>query len=95
MFPLAMEEETEWLWEKGYKVQKHHNRMYNDLSKLMHSMFKKSRKFRKKGLVDKPMVFGEMNSREQVDLIDMQSQADEENKWIFVYQDHLTKFVQL
>ena len=24
-----------------YKVQKHHNRMYNDLSKLMHSMSKK------------------------------------------------------
>ena len=36
-----------------------------------------------------------MHSREQVDLIDRQSQADGENKWIFVYQDHLTKFVQL
>ena len=36
-----------------------------------------------------------MNSREQVDLIDMQNQADGENKWIFVYQDHLTKFEQL
>ena len=36
-----------------------------------------------------------MHSREEVDLIDMQSQADGENKWIFVYQDHLTKFVQL
>ena len=41
------------------------------------------------------MVFNEMNSREQVDLIDMQNQADGENKWIFVYQDHLTKFEQL
>ena len=41
------------------------------------------------------MVFSEMNSREQVDLIDMQSQADGENKWIFLYQDNLTKFVQL
>ena len=38
------------------------------------------------------MVFSEMNYREQVDLIDMQSQAAGEN---FVYQDHLTKFVQL
>ena len=41
------------------------------------------------------MVFSEMNSRAQVDLIDMQSQADGENKWIFVYQDHPTKFVAL
>ena len=36
-----------------------------------------------------------MNSRFQIDLIDMQSQADKDYKFIFVYQDHLTKFVQL
>jgi hypothetical protein len=36
-----------------------------------------------------------MNSRSQVDLIDMQSQADEGYKFIMVYQDHLTKFVLL
>ena len=36
-----------------------------------------------------------MNSRAQVDLIDMQSQRDEDLKWILVYQDHLTKFAQL
>ena len=41
------------------------------------------------------MIFSEMNSRAQVDLIDMQSQPDGELKWIIVYQDHLTKFVQL
>ena len=49
----------------------------------------------KKGVVVMPMVFRDMNSRGQVDLIDMQSQADGEFKWILVYQDHLTKFVQL
>ena len=49
----------------------------------------------KKGVVVKPMVFRDMNSRGQVDLIDMQSQADGEFKWILVYQDYLTKFVQL
>ena len=49
----------------------------------------------KKGLVIKPMIFSEMNSRAQVDLIDMQSQPDGDLKWILVYQDHLTKFVQL
>ncbi|XP_053607024.1 KRAB-A domain-containing protein 2-like [Plodia interpunctella] len=37
----------------------------------------------------------EMNSRCQVDLIDMQSQEDCPYKFILVYQDHLTKFVQL
>ena len=41
------------------------------------------------------MVLSEMNSRAQVDLIDMQSQPDGNLKWILVYQDHLTKFVQL
>ena len=36
-----------------------------------------------------------MNCRTQVDIINIQSQADRENKWIFAYQDHLTKRVQL
>lgn len=55
----------------------------------------KKSKVPKKGLVVRPMVFQEMNSRCQVDLIDMQSQPDNDFKFIFVYQDHLTKFVQL
>ena len=46
-------------------------------------------------LVIKPIIFSEVNSRAQVDLIDMQSQPDGDLKWILVYQDHLTKFVQL
>ncbi|XP_050298540.1 KRAB-A domain-containing protein 2-like [Anthonomus grandis grandis] len=37
----------------------------------------------------------EMNSRCQVDLIDMQSEPDGEYKFILNYQDHLTKFVIL
>ena len=41
------------------------------------------------------MIFSENNSTAQVDLIDMQSQPDGDLKWILVYQDHLTKFVQL
>lgn len=52
-------------------------------------------KCKKKGLVTKPMIFSEMNSRAQVDLIDMQSQADGEYRFIMVYQDHVTKFVQI
>lgn len=49
----------------------------------------------KKGLVVKPIIHSEMNSRCQVDLIDMQSNPDGQYKFILVYQDHLTKFVQL
>ena len=41
------------------------------------------------------MIFSEMNSRAQVDLIDLQTQPDGDLKWILVYQNHLTKFVQL
>jgi len=40
---------------------------------------------KEKGLVTKPMIFFEMNNRAQVDLIDMQSQADGEYCFIMVY----------
>lgn len=53
------------------------------------------RKGVRKGIVVKPMVFSEFNSRCQVDLIDFQSQPDGDFKFIMVYQDHLTKFVVL
>ncbi|XP_023220191.1 KRAB-A domain-containing protein 2-like [Centruroides sculpturatus] len=46
-------------------------------------------------LVVKPILCNEMNSKCHVDLIDMQSKADEQYKFILVYQEHLTKFVQL
>jgi hypothetical protein len=49
----------------------------------------------KKGIVVKPMIFSELNSRCQVDLIDYQSHPDGKFKFIMVYQDHLTKFVVL
>ncbi|GFU77811.1 KRAB-A domain-containing protein 2 [Trichonephila clavipes] len=49
----------------------------------------------KKGIVVKPMISSELNSRCEVDLIDLQSNRDGEYKFILVYQDHLTKFVQL
>lgn len=49
----------------------------------------------KKGIVVKPILSSEFNSRCQVDLIDYQSHPDREYKFIMVYQDHLTKFVIL
>ena len=54
----------------------------------------KKSKVLRKCLVIKSMIFIEMNSTAQVDLIDMQSQPGD-LKWILVYQDHLTKFLQL
>ena len=55
----------------------------------------KKKKSEKKSLVVKPMISSYFNSRCQVDLIDYQSQADEDYKFVMVYQDHLTKFVVL
>ena len=51
----------------------------------------KKRKIRK-SLVIKPIITNLLNSRCQVDLIDMQSTPDGDFKHICHYQDHLTKF---
>ena len=48
-----------------------------------------------KGVVVRPILTNEFSSRAQIDLIDMQSMAQNSFKWILVYQDHLTKFVIL
>lgn len=55
----------------------------------------KKQKILKKGIVVKPILHSELNSRCQVDLIDMQSNPDGDMKFIMLYQDHLTKFVLL
>ena len=49
----------------------------------------------KKGLVSKPLIFKEFNSRCQVHFINMRSNPDGEFKFILNYQDHLTKFILL
>jgi hypothetical protein len=43
----------------------------------------------------KPMVFNDLNNRGQLDFIDLETQADGEFKFVFVYQDHSTKYVNL
>ena len=45
-----------------------------------------------KGVVVKPILTKDFNSRGQVDLLDMQSMPDGNFKFIMNYQDHLTKF---
>lgn len=78
------------------------SKKYANITKEMINLFlsmceccQMKRTKKKKGLVSKPILHHEMNSRCQVDLIDMQSQCDAGNKFIMVYQDHLTKFVIL
>ena len=48
-----------------------------------------------KGVVVRPILSKDFSSRGQVDLIDMQSMAHTNYKWIMVYQDHLTKLCVL
>uniref|UniRef100_A0A8C0K3S7 KRAB-A domain containing 2 n=1 Tax=Canis lupus dingo TaxID=286419 RepID=A0A8C0K3S7_CANLU len=49
----------------------------------------------KRGLAPKPMTFKDIDSRCQIEVLDMQSNADGEFKFILYYQDHLTKFIIL
>lgn len=53
------------------------------------------KKTKKRGLVVRPILFTQRNSRCQVDLIDMQSEKDGNYRFIMNYQDHLTKFTML
>lgn len=47
------------------------------------------------GVVAKPILSNNVFSRAQMDLIDFQSLPDVEYKWLLVYQDHFSKFIQL
>ncbi len=69
----------------------------NQITSFLHlcEVCQKEKSGCKKGVVVEPMVFDEFNSRGQLDLIDLQSHPDGEYKFIFVYQDHLTKFITL
>ncbi|XP_029784672.1 KRAB-A domain-containing protein 2, partial [Suricata suricatta] len=49
----------------------------------------------KRGLAPKPVPSKDVDSRCQVEVLDMQSDADGEFKFILYYQDHLTKFIIL
>ncbi|XP_023221007.1 KRAB-A domain-containing protein 2-like [Centruroides sculpturatus] len=55
----------------------------------------KKQKTLKKGIVVRPILHSEMNSRCQVDLIDLQTSPYGNYKFILVYQDRLTKYVIL
>ncbi len=56
---------------------------------------KKKAKQPRNGLVFKPIISDDFNSRSQMDMIDFQSNPDGVYKWILHYQDHLTKYCLL
>lgn len=64
------------------------------LSVCVHCQQKRGKDKRATPVV-KPILSNELNSRCQVDLIDFQGRPDGEFKYVLVYQDNLTKFVQL
>jgi len=48
-----------------------------------------------KGVVVKPILSADFNSRGPIDLIDFQSTPDGNFKWVMNYQDHVTKYLYL
>ena len=80
------------------RMTKELNKRYANITKdsiqLFMSYCQECQKKRKmtKGVVVWPIITKEFSSRGEVDLIDMQSLAQNDYKWIMVYQDHLTKF---
>ena len=83
------------------KMIKEANKKYANVSIEALELFKelceeyqlKKRKLASKGLVVKPIVSKEFDSRGQMDLIDMQSLSYNDYRCIMVYQDHMTKCV--
>ena len=64
-----------------------------DVLNLFKSYCHEFQKKRKPPRIKGPILIKEFASRAQIDLIDTQSMAQQSVKWIFVYQDYLTKFV--
>ncbi|XP_064088336.1 KRAB-A domain-containing protein 2-like [Macrobrachium nipponense] len=76
---------------------------YANITKESLEMFKsycivcqeKRKRLKTAGVVVKPILSSDLNSRGQVDLVDMQSSPQAQFKWIMVHQCHLSKFVIL
>jgi hypothetical protein len=85
------------------KMIKEANKKYANVSIEALELFKdlceecqlKKRKLTSEGLVVKPIVSKELNSRGQMALIDVQLLSYNDHRYIMVYQDHMTKFVVL
>lgn len=52
----------------------------------------RSKRVKRKGLVVRPIILKQFQARGQIDLLDFQLDYDGPWRWVFHYQDHLTKF---
>ena len=84
------------------KMEKGLTRKYKNITKHTITLYINLRKqcqakesITSKSLITKPVVFKELISRCQVDLIDMQCNSDGDYRFILNYQGYLTKFVFL
>ena len=84
------------------RMIKHLNNGYANISRDCIELFlslcencNMKKKHISKGVVVKPILSKEFNSRGQVDLMDFQSNPDGKYTFIMVYQDHLTKFCNI
>ena len=81
------------------ELQKKYANIPTQSIELFMSLCEECQKKRKRpmtmGVVVRPILSKYFSSRGQVNLIDMQSMAHLNYKWIMVYQDHLTKFCVL
>ena len=83
------------------RMTKHLNDKYANITRDALTLFKsycavcqeKTKRPVATGVVIRPILTHDLNSRGQVDLVDMQSKPCGSYKWIMVYQCHLTKFV--
>jgi len=79
-----------------YELNKKYKNITRESIVLYLNLCQKKGSTAKKGLVVKALISNELNSRCQIDLIDMlQAQPDGNYKFVLMYQDHLTKFVLL
>ncbi|XP_064098058.1 KRAB-A domain-containing protein 2-like [Macrobrachium nipponense] len=82
--------------EKMVKELSRYANVTRDTVELFKSVCVQCQKKRKrcatKGVTVKPILSKDYGSRDQVDLVDMQSCAKGKYKWIMVYQDHITKY---
>lgn len=84
------------------RMIKHINNGYANISRESIELFTSlcencnmKKKHIAKGVVVKPILSKEFNSRGQVDLMDFQSNSDGNYKFLMVYQDHLTTFCNI
>jgi len=102
LFESIYEAHTQLSHAAGYVTHKELTKKFSNISKNMVKVFVRfcpicstNRYVPQRKTIIKPILSETFNDRGQIDLIDMQAQADGPFNWILHYQDHLTKFSHL